>query len=207
METIVDGKSWTHVSSDSPKIPCTYCTALSLLTITLACVDLNKSEFFLSEIILEKQSLQDYIVKMEQLNLPIKLFVSYSSNDEKITSKVVKRLKKLGFDVTYAEFDLLVGDSIPGFINDGLHNMDYFIIFLSGSCVESKFVKDEFAGAKAREWEKDRVIILPALLEKCSLPPLLASKKWADFTESVDSGIGQLVNSIRRHYAKRERNS
>ena len=84
--------------------------------------------------------------------------------------------------------------------------MDYFIIFLSKKSVSSKFVKDEFEGAKSSEWLKERVVILPVLLEKCPIPPLLASKKWADFSQSFDDGMTKLIDSIRRQHAKRKGN-
>lgn len=203
---IIDNKAWMHVSTNSPRKVCSYCTALSLLTLSCGLDDFKNNEIDSSLLIHQEFTLHELEIKMGNIKNPINIFISYSSKDEKITTETVKKLKSYGFDVTYAEFDLLVGDSIPGFINDGLLKMDYFIIFLSKTSVLSKFVKDEFEGAKAKEWLKEEVVILPVLLEKCSIPPILASKKWADFSKSYDEGLEELVNSIRRHHAKRKEN-
>ena len=94
--------------------------------------------------------------------------------------------------------------SIPGFINEALEKMDYFIIFMSPDSMASQFVIDEFHGAKALEWQKKTVVILPALLRDCKIPALLAAKKWVDFRSSIDDGLAQLVDSMRKHHAKRK---
>lgn len=206
IRNIIDGKGWMHVSPESPKKLCSYCTALSLLTLVRGVADFDKAGLGLSSLNDNLLTLNSLIGRMENMDKPIELFVSYSSNDEVLTSKAAEILKSYGFNVTYAEFDLLVGDSIPGFINDGLRRMDYFIIFFSTSSISSKFVKSEFEGAKSQEWLNDKVIILPALLEDCTIPPILSPKKYADFRTSFDSGIKQLINSIRKHHAKRKIN-
>lgn len=202
--SIVDGKSWRHVAHDSPKKPCTFCTALAALTIFIARRDFNKFRNSYKIITDNRVNLKDVQLMVMTATTPVRVFVSYSSADESITTIAAKRLEHLGFNVIYAEFDLMVGDSVPGFINTALEEMDYFVIFLSPDSVSSRFVRDEFEGAKASEWQNKRVVILPALLRDCKIPPILAAKKWADFRVSMDHGINQLVSAIRKHNAKRK---
>lgn len=204
LSNIVDGKMWRLVAPRSSKKPCSFCTALSILTVYHWLVDSNKKGFDIQSILSNENTLEKSLIRLEQMHTKIHIFISYSSKDETVTTEVVKRLKSMGFDVKYAELDLLVGDSIPGYINEGLRKMDYFLLFLSPSSVKSKFVTDEFESAKAKEWNQERVIILPVLLEKCEVPPIIATKKWADFSLSFEDGMKTLVESIRKHHARKK---
>lgn len=202
VSSIIGDKAWRHVAPNSPLKPSSFCTALALLTVCVGVKDLSRNK--VDPVLLLKGVKE---IELELLNLdgPIKIFISYSSTDQIVAAKVAEKLRSMGFGVTYAETDLLVGDSIPEYINDGLTDMDYFIIFMSMASTSSRFVKDEFDGAKALEWSRRRAIILPALLENCPIPPLLAAKKYANFSNSFERGMQELTRSIENRHDKRKK--
>ncbi|WP_066794511.1 toll/interleukin-1 receptor domain-containing protein [Sphingomonas soli] len=200
--SVLDGRAWTHVVTGSPTEPSSFCSALALLSICRGASDLaarGRSADFVNP------PLEDLRMMVANASPPAKIFVSYSSRDEATASRIVERLKALGFAVIYAETDLLVGDSIPGYINDALTNMDYLVLLMSPASVASVFVRDEFEGAKSLEWARRRVTILPALIEECQIPAILAPKKYADFRGSFDLGMQQLLKSLGARHDQRRR--
>jgi hypothetical protein len=46
------------------------------------------------------------------------------------------------------------------------------------------------------EVEKQKIAVLPALIEKCVIPPMLARRKYANFEESYDEGIEQILSAL-----------
>ncbi len=199
IKTIIDSKmenkvSWPLAKKHKSGRVCSFSTALALLTLHYWEFDIDKH--CLSVDIVNPYSLEESFAMLKNISSTKKIFVSYSSVDLKKAKKIVDSLKSIGCEVMFAEYDLLVGDSIPSFINDSLLEMEYFIICLSPSAITSKYVRDEIDGAKASEWACEKKTILPALLEECELPPILAAKKYANFTKNFKSGLSQLIRSI-----------
>ncbi len=201
-------KSWTPIATTihSPIKPCSFCTALALLSLYKWISDSLKVGVDIRRLLSENNEPDQLITRIEQLHRPTHLFIAYSSHDEQIVTPLVSRFRELGFQTTYAKFDLLVGDSIIDYINDGLAKMDFFIIFLTPDSLRSPFVRTEFGGAVAKELSSRHVSVLPALLRECSLPPLLLAKKCANFINSSEQGFNDLLISIRKH-AKRKRDT
>lgn len=190
-----DGVSWPLAKKEKSGRGCSFSTALALLTLHYWNLDRIKHPVSF-DIFNPSVSSEMIITMLKNLSNLKKIFVSYSSKDLDKAEKIVIALKNIGCEVIFAEYDLLVGDSIPSFINVSLHSMEYFVICLSPSAVQSRYVKDEIDGAKAAEWNRQSKTILPVLLEECDIPPILAAKKYADFTANFDSGLSQLVRSI-----------
>lgn len=46
------------------------------------------------------------------------------------------------------------------------------------------------------EISRQKISVLPALLEDCEVPPLLAGRKYADFRESYNAGLEQILFAI-----------
>jgi hypothetical protein len=76
---------------------------------------------------------------------------------------------------------------------------------LSRHAVESGWVSREWRTAYLSETETGKVSILPALLERCSIPPLLRDKRHAQLFPDLDAGIGEILETIRYHDAERAR--
>lgn len=122
-----------------------------------------------------------------------KVFVSYSSRNKKFVVRLIDILKKNGIALWFDQWEIKVGDSIAEKIDVGIRSSDYLLIVLSKASASSRWVREELSAAKTIEIEKRGVFILPALLEDCDVPPLIASKRYADFRHSFNTGVYDLL--------------
>jgi len=122
-----------------------------------------------------------------------KLFISHASADKSFVDRLVADLTKCGVDVWYDKFDIQLGDSIPGKVNEGLSSSKYFAIVLSPNSVRSRWVTEELNAALATQIASSGTFLLPLMLKTCDLPPLLAHRKYADFRDDYDSALAELL--------------
>ena len=102
--------------------------------------------------------------------------MSLASEDKIFVKKVKKDLEGLGHEVWLYDSEIEIGDSLASKIQDGIANCDILIVFLSLSSVKSNWVKLEWETALNREIDENKKILLPVLIEKCEIPPLLKRK-------------------------------
>jgi hypothetical protein len=59
-------------------------------------------------------------------------------------------------------------------------------------------VREELQQAISRQIDEDRVLVLPLLMERCELPPIMAGRKYADFTTPTrfDASLEQVLRTI-----------
>jgi hypothetical protein len=122
-----------------------------------------------------------------------KVFVSHASNDKAFVDRLVADLASREIPVWYDKFDLRVGDSVTGGINEGLSQSKYFVIVLSGASVRSRWVTEELNAALMHQVAKGGTFLLPVLIEDCDVPPLLAHRRYADFRVNYDNGLTELL--------------
>ena len=121
-----------------------------------------------------------------------KLFVSYSRADTEYVSKLVKSLRKVGFDVWFDK-NIRTGDEWDDVIEQEIKNSDAMVLILSKSSVNSNNVKDEMS--YAMQLNKG---IHPVKIEECDVPMRLARKQYTDFTQTgYDQGMNKLVDDIK----------
>jgi hypothetical protein len=124
-------------------------------------------------------------------------FLSHSSKDKQFVRKLAADLVANGVKVWIDEQRILVGDSIPEKIAQGLAESDFFLIILSEYSVSSDWVKKELSGALVREIERRKVTVLPIKLDNAKIPDSIMEKKYADFTGSYNAGLKDLLESIK----------
>jgi hypothetical protein len=111
----------------------------------------------------------------------IKVFISYSQKD----GEFAKQLNASFFSNSIQTFldtkDILVGDSIPEKIYNGIGESTHLIYIMSASSVTSSWVKEEISIAKVKEKQAKGFKILPVLLDDIELPIGLAHILYADF--------------------------
>lgn len=122
-----------------------------------------------------------------------KVFISHSSSDKAFVNRLVTDLASREVPVWYDKFDLRVGDSVTGGINEGLADAKYFLIVLSKTSVQSAWVKEELNAALMQQVAIGGTFLLPVLLEDCEVPPLLKHRRYADFRSDYDHGLGELL--------------
>lgn len=127
-----------------------------------------------------------------------KVFISHSSKDREFVVRLVNDLKKNGVAVWYDKHEIRIGDDIVDKIEEGLQGVDYFCIVLSPSSIESRWVKEELNSAKDTSITAAGTFVLPLLLSDCAIPPLLKAKRFADFRNSYDVGLAELLSVLNK---------
>jgi hypothetical protein len=111
------------------------------------------------------------------------LFLSHSSKDELIVSRLAEDLTICGVDVWLDTWELRVGDDLHERIAEAVHKSRFVAIAVGRHFDDSKWTKGELHQALSREKAEDRTVVLPLLLEELPLPPVITAKKFLLFDE------------------------
>lgn len=124
------------------------------------------------------------------------VFVSYARADKDIARKVATALRDAGLLVWIDAWELAVGDSIGPRIDQAIASSDVLLVLLSKSAVASKWVQKELSAALSGELRDRAITVVPALIEDCDIPPLLADRLFLDLREDLPTAIQRLVEQI-----------
>lgn len=94
------------------------------------------------------------------------------------------------------EWEIKVGDSIPKKLQTGLENADFIAVVLSQNSTSSSWVEVEWEAKYWEEVSRRQVLVLPIVIDNCTIPTLLRTKKYADFRSGYEVGLVALVSSI-----------
>jgi hypothetical protein len=124
-------------------------------------------------------------------------FISHSTKDKPFVRKLAADLVASGIKVWLDEQNILVGDSIPEKIAQGLAESDFFLIVVSENSVNSEWVRKELNSAIVHEIERRKVTVLPIKLDSAKTPDTIKDKLYADFSKSYEEGLEKLIRSIK----------
>ena len=130
-------------------------------------------------------------------------FISHSSLDKDAAKRLALDLQGRGYSVWFDEWEILVGHNIVDEVFGAIKQSHFMVVILSEASVNSRWVDEELTAAKTREIEDEQVVILPARLESCEIPPALTAKRYADFTGSWDDGVEEIARAIDGHSGNR----
>ena len=164
---------------------------LEILDYQYFCSILVEGHYIYTE--LEHRNLQG---KFGKTKTGKRIYLAHSSNDKGVVRMIHDDLKALGHAPWIDEQQILVGESIIEKLQKGLVECDYLLLLMSKSAEKSIWVKVEWETKFWEEINKRKISVLPALLEECQLPPILASKKYANFSESYNDGLEQVLTAI-----------
>jgi hypothetical protein len=123
-------------------------------------------------------------------------FICHASEDKPFVDLLTKPLDEQAVGHWYDKREIKVGDSIVEKINDGLSDATHLIVVLSGASVDKSWVKREMSSSLIRQLGSRSIKLLPLLREDCTIPPLLADIKYADFRKDFDQGFTDLLDSL-----------
>jgi len=126
------------------------------------------------------------------------IFISYSHADVAFVNILAAHLVKQNAHVWVDTWELNVGDSILGKVQQAIQESSALLVVLSKASVASEWCRKELSAGLMRELDEKRVIVLPVLLEDCEIPMFLREKMYADFRTSFESGLNVLVNAVAR---------
>lgn len=123
-------------------------------------------------------------------------FFSYAHEDKEFAERIVRDLLDAGVNVWFDKWDIMPGDSIiQKIFNEGLSQCDTFLLLLSQSSVNSRWVKEELDFAVVKKIE-GLTRLIPILKETCEIPGPLKALLWVDLSQDFDEGIREIVKAI-----------
>jgi len=123
----------------------------------------------------------------------MKIFISFSSQDQKLVTDLTRALQNRGADVWTYLLEMKPGDSLIDKINTGIKSSDYLILVISADSLQSYWVTRELNAAMMLEAD-GKIKVIPILIDdsKKNLPPLLHEKIYADFRTDFSKGFRDL---------------
>ena len=125
------------------------------------------------------------------------VFISHRTADLSQAEALAEELRKAGHQVWIDSWNIQLGDSIVERMNEGLTGAAYVVVCYSSSGVLSPWMSREWMSALARQLQGQGVKLLPALLSGSSPPAILADIKYADLGRDWNSGVAELVRTIK----------
>lgn len=136
------------------------------------------------------------LARIKTIRRPPKLFISYSRKDVNFVKRLVRSLKRKGVKPWIDLLEIKVGDSIVAKISEAIQDNDYLAVVLTPASVRSNWVQKELAVGLIKELEEKSVTILPLLVEKCKIPPLIRDKRYANFLAGYNVGLRELIDRL-----------
>jgi len=126
----------------------------------------------------------------------MQIFISHSSPDKPFVRRLKRELESRGLRVWLDEAEIRVGQSIPSEIGRAIETSDVLCVVISRASSGSAWVNRELNAFLPRTVNNSASLV-PCRLDSSPLPALIADIKYADFTESFDSGLDHLVGAVR----------
>ena len=126
----------------------------------------------------------------------LKLFISHSSKDKGYANILYADLKAAGCVPWLDERDIVGGQSIPTEIETGIDNSDFLLILLSKNSVISNWVRAEWESSIWDENNDKQIQVIPILIEDCTIPRFLKTKKYIDFRKDYKRAFCDLLYTI-----------
>lgn len=127
-----------------------------------------------------------------------KVFLSHSSKDKPFVLMLAGDICASGIGVWIDKVEILVGDSLIRKISEGIVESNYVVGCLSSNSVESNWVREELEIAATLGINGTRVVVLPIILDDCTVPTFLAHRLYVDFRQSAiyDQSFRELLRRI-----------
>ncbi len=136
---------------------------------------------------------------------PPRAFISHASEDkERFVVRFTERLRHNGVDAWLDQWEMLPGDSLVSKIFDhGIARADCVIVVLSHNSVGKRWVREELEAAIVRSI-KERVRVIPLLIDNCEIPEPLRTRIWLRIADpaAYDSEFEKLLGAIFQHTAR-----
>jgi len=127
---------------------------------------------------------------------PKEVFLSHSSHDAEVTSRVAETLRNHGIPVWYSATNIRGAQQWHDEIGRALKRCDFFIVLLSNHSIASEWVKRELSYALNHAQYAEK--ILPVKLETCdyeSLSWTLDSFQMVDLARDYANGCRDILNT------------
>jgi len=126
-----------------------------------------------------------------------KIFISYNHRDRQFVHRLDGDLRSRSLVVFLDERDIEVGQSITQRVSEEIEASSHLAVVLSTNSINSRWVQREVNSALMIQLSNDKdITILPLILDDCDIPLLLRDIKRADFRESYERGLEQILRVV-----------
>ncbi len=140
---------------------------------------------------------ENFVISMKSLTGAAALqfhsvFISYSTKDQDFADRLYDGLQERGVRCWFAPHDIQGGRKVHEQIDEAIRVYDKLLLILSEASMNSPWVKNEIANARARETEQKSQMLFPI-----TPVPFDRIKKWKSF--DADRGIDS-AREIREYF-------
>jgi len=139
-------------------------------------------------------------------DVPYDVFISYNHSDKDFARKLVNDLEENRLKVWQDEPTMLPGHRIATEVVNGILSSRCLLCVLSPRSVQSEWVNTELDIAlhRAQEKGKDKMLVLPTLIEDCELPGILYGLFYVNFQDNYDLALNKVLAAIHKHKRQTE---
>lgn len=130
-------------------------------------------------------------------NAVANVFISYRKSDGQQAERLANEVRAAGHQVWFDEWEINLGDSVVGKMNEGLEGATYVVVCYSSSGITSPWMSSEWMSTLARQLNGHGVKLLPVLLTGGAPPAILADLQYADLVKDWNQGVAKLLRAIR----------
>lgn len=106
-------------------------------------------------------------------------FLSHSSLDKELVSRLANDLTAAGIAPWYAEWEIKPGDSLRRKVDEGIETASHFLVILTANGLRSEWVQTELDAAMIRRIEgKCRLIPVLHEIGDNEVPTTLRGRRW-----------------------------
>jgi hypothetical protein len=121
-------------------------------------------------------------------------FVSYSRADRYFAELLIRELRALGIDVFWDHF-IPPGAPWADSVDHAITLAEFVLVGLSPAYLVSSECQRQLDFALLRE-SQGKTLVVPLMIEECTLPELLQQKDYADFRFDVSVGLDALIHVL-----------
>jgi hypothetical protein len=135
-----------------------------------------------------------------------RVFLSHATVDKPAARRIADALRAAGHQPWLDEDEILVGESIPAAVEQGLRGADFVVICLSKVAAARGWIEAETDATLMQQLHERKERILPIRLEDVAPPYLIARLAYVDLfpgEQMFERGIARLIRSIEQHGARR----
>lgn len=125
------------------------------------------------------------------------VFISHRRADDSEAERLADEIRRAGHDVWLDVWEIDIGDSVIGKMNEGLQGAAYVVLCYSSSDVMARWISQEWMSALARQLNGEGIKLLPVRLTGGKPPAILADIRYADLVADWNRGIAELLRAIR----------
>ena len=130
------------------------------------------------------------------VDTPLKAFLSHSTLDRELASRIAVDLRSQGVDVWYQEWEMKGGDSIRRKVDEGIESALQFLVLLTPHSLRSEWVQIELDAGLVRKIQGCcRLIPILSGIEHQSVPPTLQGLLHIRVDNDYAAGLRKLIET------------